>query len=182
MGTHKGAARVGFEPARVHRPPNPPHSPGVWPWSGRAVAPGWVRCPSVLPEDVLRGTNMCPTARGKALPAAGRHRPSPDVTPGCGVWVLQCYSSWFLGVEPLLRFVSLCLDVSVRHRSETALSDVFELIIARSAHLTPITLKHFCSVIYLNANKLYISGTLVIHVKIIWSQLNITYLCVLSGG
>lgn len=34
--------------------------------------------------------------------------------------------------------------------------------------------------IYLNANKLYISGTLVIHVKIIWSQLNITYLSVCS--
>lgn len=34
--------------------------------------------------------------------------------------------------------------------------------------------------IYLNTDKLYIS--LVIHVKIIWSQLNITYRCVLSRG
>lgn len=41
-------------------------------------------------------------------------------------------------------------------------------------------LKALLPVIYLNTDKLYIS--LVIHVKISWSQLNITYLCVLSCG
>lgn len=118
--------------------------------------------------------NACPGPWGTALDSRGgeEHQHRPQLR----VWTALVSFILFLGAEFPLYLVLLSLGGAAAGAAPHSVSDV-------GVNYNPsctANLKALLPVIYLNTDKLYIS--LVIHVKIIWSQLNITYLRVLSRG